>query len=124
MNQIINTARTSNSKEPQQKYGLGTVSIKILVRRGGEGRGWGFNRFYGIPISLLGSVVLHYKCNITHNNKEYDVCIYYHPPPIKFVTLSKVIYKGFFKSFIVLYPYRICPEHHFVEIRIENFPSV
>ena len=40
-------------------------------------------------------------------------------------TLSlKVIYKGFFKSFIVLYDDRICPEHHFVENRIENFPSV
>ena len=36
----------------------------------------------------------------------------------------KVIYKGFFKSFIVLYADRICPEHHFVENRIENFPSV
>ena len=30
----------------------------------------------------------------------------------------------FFKSFIVLYAYRILPEHHFVENRIENFPSV
>ena len=67
--------------EPQQKYRFGTVSIKILV---------GLNRFYGIPTSLLGSVVLHYKCNIkhiTHNSKEYEVCIYYNPPPIKFVTL-------------------------------------
>ena len=27
---LIRTARTSNSKEPQQKYRLGTVSIKIL----------------------------------------------------------------------------------------------
>ena len=36
----------------------------------------------------------------------------------------KVIYKGFFKSFTVLYADRICPEHHFVENRIENFPSV
>ena len=32
--------------------------------------------------------------------------------------------KDFLKSFIVLYAYRICPEHHFVENRIENFPSV
>ena len=38
----IRTARTSNSKEPQQKYRLGTVSIKILN---------GLNRFYGIPTS-------------------------------------------------------------------------
>ena len=36
----------------------------------------------------------------------------------------KVIYKGFFKSFIVLYADTICPEYHFVENRIENFPSV
>ena len=36
----------------------------------------------------------------------------------------KVIYKGFLKSFIVLYADRICPEHHFVENRIANFPSV
>ena len=42
-----------------------------------------------------------------------------------FITFClKVIYKGFFKSFIVLYANRICPEHHFVENRIENFPSV
>ena len=39
-------------------------------------------------------------------------------------THIKVIYKGIFKSFIVLYADRICPEHHFVENRIENFPSV
>ena len=32
--------------------------------------------------------------------------------------------KDFFKSFIVLHADRICPEHHFVENRIENFPSV
>ena len=42
----------------------------------------------------------------------------------KIVFVLKVIYKGFFKSFIVLYADRICPEHHFVENRIENFPSV
>ena len=34
----IRTARTSNSKEPQQKHRLGTVGIKILGG-GGEGRG-------------------------------------------------------------------------------------
>ena len=39
---VIRTARTSNSKEPQQMYRLGTVSIKIL----GVG---GLNRFYGDP---------------------------------------------------------------------------
>ena len=52
------------------------------------------SRFYGIPTSPLGSVVLHYECNITHmthNNKEYEVCIYYNPPPIKFVTLINKI---------------------------------
>ena len=36
MNQSINTD-SKNSKEPQQKYRLGTVSIKILG---------GLNRFY------------------------------------------------------------------------------
>ena len=39
---LIRTVWTSNSKEPQQKYRLGTVSIKILG---------GINRFYGIPNS-------------------------------------------------------------------------
>ena len=46
MNQSINTD-SKNSKEPQQKYRLGTVSIQILG---------GLNRFYGrptSPISLL-----------------------------------------------------------------------
>ena len=41
MNQSINTDR-KNSKEPQQKYRLGTVRIKILG---------GLNRFYGRPTS-------------------------------------------------------------------------
>ena len=41
MNQSINTD-SKNSKEPQQKYRLGTVSIKILG---------GLNRFYGHPTS-------------------------------------------------------------------------
>ena len=40
--------RTSNSKEPQQKYRLGTVSIKILG---------GLNCFYGIPTSPSASVM-------------------------------------------------------------------
>ena len=35
--------------------------------------------------------MLHSKCNITHNNKEYEVCIYYNTPPIKFVTLINKI---------------------------------
>ena len=39
----------SNSKEPQQKYHLGTVTIKILG---------GLNRFYGIPTSPSASVIL------------------------------------------------------------------
>ena len=44
---------------------------------------------------------------------------------IKYLNLPlKIIYKGFFKSFIVLYADRICPEHHFVENRIKNSPSV
>ena len=43
MNQSINTD-SKNSKEPQQKYRLGTVSIKILG-------GGGLNRFYGRPAS-------------------------------------------------------------------------
>ena len=45
MNQSINTD-SKNSKEPQQKYRLGTVSIKIL------GGGGGLNRFYGGPKSV------------------------------------------------------------------------
>ena len=42
MNQSINTD-SKNSKEPQQKYRLGTVSIKKLG---------GLNRFYGKTVSL------------------------------------------------------------------------
>ena len=48
MNQSINTD-SKNSKEPQQKYRLGTVSIKIL--------GGGLNRFYGRPTSPSASVM-------------------------------------------------------------------
>ena len=48
MNQSINTD-SKNSKEPQQKYRLGTVSIKIL--------GGGLNRFYGIPTSPSASIM-------------------------------------------------------------------
>ena len=44
--------------------------------------------------------------------------------PMASASTFKAIYKGFFKSFIVLCADRICPEHHFVENRIENFPSV
>ena len=48
VNQIqTRTARTSNYKEPQQQYRLGTVSIKILG---------GFNRFYKYPTSPSASV--------------------------------------------------------------------
>ena len=47
MNQSINTD-TKNSKEPQQKYRLGTVSIKILG---------GLNRFYGRPTSPSASIM-------------------------------------------------------------------
>ena len=41
-------ARTSNNKDPQQKYRFGTVSIKILG---------GLNRFYGYPTSPSASVM-------------------------------------------------------------------
>ena len=44
----MRTARTSDSKEPQQKYRLGTVSIKILG---------GLNRFYGYPTSPSASIM-------------------------------------------------------------------
>ena len=47
MNQSINTD-SKNSKEPQQKYRLGTVSIKILG---------GLNRFYRRPTSPSASVM-------------------------------------------------------------------
>ena len=47
MNQSINTDG-KNSKEPQQKYRLGTVSIKILG---------GLNRFYGRPTSPSASIM-------------------------------------------------------------------
>ena len=47
MNQSINTD-SKNSKEPQQKYRPGTVSIKY----------WGaLNRFYGRPTSPSASVM-------------------------------------------------------------------
>ena len=41
--------RPSNSKEPQHKYRLGTVSIKIL--------GGGLKRFYGYPTSPSASIM-------------------------------------------------------------------
>ena len=47
MNQSINTD-SKNSKEPQQKYRLGTVSMKILG---------GLNRFYGRPTSPSASIM-------------------------------------------------------------------
>ena len=47
MNQSINTD-SKNSKEPQQKYRLGTVSIKILG---------GLNRFYGRRTSPSASIM-------------------------------------------------------------------
>ena len=47
MNQSTNTD-SKNSKEPQQKYRLGTVSIKILG---------GLNRFYGRPTSPSASIM-------------------------------------------------------------------
>ena len=40
------------------------------------------------------------------------------------VLLFKIIYKGCFKSFVALYADRICSDQHFVETRIEKFPSV
>ena len=54
MNQSINTD-SKNSKEPQQKYRLGTVSIKIL--KGGGLK----NRFYGRPTSP--SAKAYYYCH-------------------------------------------------------------
>ena len=47
MNQSINKD-SKNSKEPQQKYRLGTVSVKILG---------GLNQFYGHPTSPSASVI-------------------------------------------------------------------
>ena len=47
MNQSIKTD-SKNSKEPQQKYRLGTVSIKILG---------GLNQFYGNPTSPSPSIM-------------------------------------------------------------------
>ena len=82
--------------EPKYKYGQQQqVTVRNLKRSTALERSVlkysvGVKGFYGYPTSSLGSVVLHYKCNITHithNNKEYEVCIYYNPPPIKFITL-------------------------------------
>ena len=47
LNQSINKDN-KNSTEPQQKYRLGTVSIKVLG---------GLNRFYGRPTSPSASVM-------------------------------------------------------------------
>ena len=54
MNQSINTDSKNNSKEPQQTYRLGTVSIKIM---GDGGGGRGLNRFYGILTSPSASAM-------------------------------------------------------------------
>ena len=59
MNQSINTD-SKNSKEPQQKYRLGTVSIKILG---------GLNRFYGRPTSPL-------ECSVLNNAKSFSGMVY------------------------------------------------
>ena len=56
MNQSINTD-SKNSKEPQQKYRLGTVSIKILG---------GLNRFYRRLTSPLRGV----EYNIGRHNGQ------------------------------------------------------
>ena len=47
LNQSINTDN-KNSKEPQQKYRLGTASIEILG---------GLNQFYGHPTSPSAPVI-------------------------------------------------------------------
>ena len=71
MNQSINTD-SKNSKEPQQKYRLGTVSIKILG---------GLNRFYrrltspsasimAQNIQLFGKILLKYVTNIIGEPKD------------------------------------------------------
>ena len=62
MNQSINTD-SKNSKEPQQKYRLGTVSIKILG---------GLNRFYGRPTSPSASVMAQKKALPTKHAKHFE----------------------------------------------------
>ena len=61
MNQSINTD-SKNSKEPQQKYRLGMVSIKILG---------GLNQFYGHPTSP--SSLLKYLHMSAENLKPFHV---------------------------------------------------
>ena len=64
MNQSINTD-SKNSKEPQQKYRLGTVSIKILG---------GLNRFYRLkPVLQAASYLSSKSFNITENLKPHEV---------------------------------------------------
>ena len=80
MNQSINTD-SKNSKEPQQKYRLGTVSIKILG---------GLNQFYGHLTSPSASIMAQNIQNMAKKlfnkikikiSKEKVHEIDYHPTP-------------------------------------------
>ena len=62
MNQIINTD-SKNSKEPQQKYRIGTVSIKILG---------GLNRFYRRLTSPSASIMAQNKAYQTPTNRRIE----------------------------------------------------
>ena len=65
MNQSMNTD-SKNSKEPQQKYRLGTVSIKILG---------GLNRFYGLKAFFeMGSTS--FSTKISYSFVYIRICTY------------------------------------------------
>ena len=104
MNQSINTD-SKNSKEPQQKYRLGTVSIKILK---------GLNRFYVLIFPLISLL------SLAPSHLIFPLISYYlwllqlcpdHSSdlPIIFATFNSVLI--FLLTFYYLWPLQLCPNH-------------
>ena len=86
MNQSINTD-SKHSKEPQQKYRLGTVSIKILG---------GLNRFYGRPTSPSASVMAQNTCEeftrILYTCKKFARILYRRDQYVRIFHKTKIRY--------------------------------
>ena len=94
MNQSIN-ADSKNNKEPQQKYRLGTVSIKILG---------GLNRFYRRLTSPSASIMAQ---NIPTNWMEYLENLYHRHQqllptrPLKHSNLTKTMFYRLSKDWLL-----------------------
>ena len=111
MNQSINTD-SKNSKEPQQKYRLGMVSIKILG---------GLNRFYG---KYLGQTMVFYA---EEKRKDIDNCRNY----LEIIENTQLQFEGVLgflhilcrkkrNESIILYKFRDT-KHYQITLLITNF---